>query len=76
MYRSVKRFPQMLENAGPRYRQILHGAGLALDPCPFPRYRTFERSDEGALWADWSAVGEDMMRAFAVARHERKRASR
>ena len=42
-----------------RLRQILYGIGLAFDPCPVRRYKTFLRSDEEAMRADWAAIGFD-----------------
>lgn len=73
MTAGLKKFNEYMQGLSREHRQIVHGVGTATDPCPRRSYRTFIRSDEEALWADWSNVGRDMMSAFARARNDRKR---
>lgn len=77
MSRMFKQFYQYLQHLSPERIEILHGVGLAFDPCPVRHYETFLRSDEEAMWSDWNAIGHDMKHVMArEAQNERIRSSR
>lgn len=56
----------------PKAKQVIIGAGLAYDPIPAPRYKTFECSDAAAINSDWTAVAGDMWQAIGRAERYKK----
>ena len=59
-----------------RARGYIHGAGLAFDPEPNHRWKTFEKSDHWALLSDWLAIGEDLRCTLERAAEETRTPSR
>jgi len=76
MGRLMNRVYHALNAMSPEVRQIVTGAGMALDALPVRRYQTFITNDISALRSDWEKVAGDMWVAVGKAEQARHESSR
>jgi hypothetical protein len=56
----------MLHKLSPSIKDLVIGAGMALDPCPRSCGRTHHESDYTAILEDWLAVHGDVLSALTT----------